>query len=201
MINNIIFDLGNVLFKWNPENYIHKFTSNKQEIKWFLDNIIHSKYWVNLDRGFLTLDTAKTKLVSQYPRKEKLILSYFNNWMEMLTPIEKNVAIVEELKKQNLKLYILSNYIKEAFDYISVKNKFLSLFDGKIISGIEKVNKPNKKIYKILIDRYLLNPLECVFIDDVKPFLRPAKKMGMKVIWNLDNTNLKEELKKLGIKF
>ncbi|MFX1587296.1 MAG: HAD family hydrolase [Promethearchaeota archaeon] len=201
MINNIIFDLGNVLFTWNPEKYIHKFTSNKQEIKWFLDNIIHSKYWVNLDRGFLTLDTAKTKLVSQYPRKEKLILSYFNNWMEMLTPIEKNVAIVEELKKKNLKLYILSNYIKEAFDYISVKNKFLSLFDGQIISGIEKVIKPNKEIYEILIERYSLNPSECVFIDDVKPYLRPAKKMGMKVIWNLDHTDLKEELKKLGIKF
>ena len=174
---------------------------DKQEIKWFLANIIHSREWLNLDRGLITLNTAKTELVFQYPRKERLIVSFFNNWMEMLTPIEKNVSIVKDLKKQNLKLFILSNFIEEAFDYINIRNNFLSLFDGKIISGTEKVSKPNKKIYEILIERYLLKPEECIFIDDIKPFLRPAKKMGMKIIWNTEETDLREELKKLRLNF
>jgi len=200
MINNIIFDLGNVLFRWKPEKFLLRFTKDKQEIKWFLDNIIHSREWLNLDRGLITLEDARIQLISQYPQKQDLITLFFNNWMEMLTPIEKNVSIVKDLKKNGFKIYILSNYIEAAFDYIRKNNDFLSLFDGKIISGLEKVNKPDKKIYEILIKRYALNPKECVFIDDVKPFLRPAKKLGMKVIWNIEYTDLRGELKKLGIK-
>ena len=104
MITNVIFDLGNVLFNWNPKQYLLKFTNDKQEIKWFLDNIIHSREWFNLDRGSLTLNNAISKIMSQYPKKEQLIGSFFNNWMEMLTPIEKNVAIVKDLKKNGFKM-------------------------------------------------------------------------------------------------
>ncbi|MFX0177347.1 MAG: HAD family hydrolase [Candidatus Hodarchaeota archaeon] len=201
MINNIIFDLGNVLFNWDPENFLLRFTNKKQKVKWFLDNIIHSREWLGLDKGLLNLKEAESKFLFSYPKEKALISSFFKHWMEILTPISKNVLISKDLKENGYKIYILSNFIKEAFDFINFRNEFLSLFDGKIISGFEKVAKPDIEIYNLLINRYSLMPEECVFIDDVKPFLRPAKKLGMITIWHYPTIELREELKKLSIRF
>jgi putative hydrolase of the HAD superfamily len=199
MINSIIFDLGNVIFNWNPEDLLLRFTNEKRKVKWFLDNIIHSKEWLSLDKGLLDLKKAKSKFLFYFPKEKKLISSFFDNWMAILAPINTNVIISKELKENGYNIYILSNFIKEAFDYVSNRNEFLSLFDGKIISGLEKIAKPNIQIYILLINRYSLIPEECVFIDDVKPFLRPAKKLGMSVIWHYPGIDLRKELKKLNI--
>ena len=79
------------------------------------------------------------------------------------------------------------------------KNDFFSLFDGKIISGQEKVIKPEIEIYQKLIDKYNLVPEECVFIDDIRSFLSRARKLNMKTILFTPNTDLRTELRKLDI--
>jgi len=99
--------------------------------------------------------------------------------MEMLTPIEENISILLDLRESGYKTYILSNYIKEAFKFVKDKFDFFTIFDGQIISGEEKVIKPEKAIYESLLRRYQLIPEESLFIDDILFFLKPAKKLGI----------------------
>ncbi|MBY8979312.1 MAG: HAD family phosphatase [Candidatus Lokiarchaeota archaeon] len=199
MIKNIIFDLGNVLIKFKPYEFLLRFTNDKEYIDQFVSKVTGSKIWLELDRGTNSLENARTIFLSKYPQEKDFIELFFDQWMDMLTPIEENIKILEELNELGYRSYILSNYIKEAFSYISSKYSFLSLFDGQIISGVENVIKPEKAIYELLLKRYNLIPEESLFIDDILFFLKPAKKLGMKTIWNRPETDLREELKKLDV--
>ena len=199
MIKNIIFDLGNVLINFKPYEFLLRFTNDKEYIDKFISKVTRSKTWLELDRGTESLENARTIFISKYPQEKDFIELFFDQWMDMLTPIEENIEILEELKELGYNSYILSNYIIEAFSYVSSKYSFLSLFDGQIISGVEKVIKPEKAIYELLLSRYNLAPEESLFIDDILFFLKPAKKLGMKTIWNRPETDLREELKKLNV--
>ena len=195
MIKNIIFDLGNVLLKFKPEEFLLQFTSDKEYIKRFVTKINRSKLWLDLDRGYESLENAEFIFISKYPEEEEFISLFFNRWMEMLTPIEENINILLDLSESGYKTYILSNFIKEAFKFVKEKFDFFTLFDGQIISGEEKVIKPEKAIYESLLRRYQLIPEESLFIDDVLFFLKPAKKLGISTIWNHPHTDLRKELK------
>ena len=197
MIKNIIFDLGNVLLNFKPKEFLLRFTHDKEYIDQFISKVTRSKTWLELDRGTNSLENARTIFLSKYPDEKEFIELFFDQWMDMLTPIDENIKILEELKELGYRSYILSNYIKEAFSYVGSKYSFFSLFDGQIISGVENVIKPEKEIYELLLSRYNLIPEESLFIDDILFFLKPAKKLGMKTIWNRPETDLREELKRL----
>ncbi|MFX0000470.1 MAG: HAD family hydrolase [Candidatus Hodarchaeota archaeon] len=200
MIRNIVFDLGNVIFNFKPEKFLLKFSKNKNYIKEFISKVIRSKTWINLDRGIISLKSAEEEFIKKFPEESDFILMFFEHWMEMLTPIQENVKILYDLKHNGYKVYILSNFIIEAFDYVQTKYDFLSLFDGKIISGSEKVIKPEFEIYKKLLEKYNLTPEESIFIDDVRAFLSQARKLNMKTILFSQNTNLRLELRKFEVK-
>jgi len=199
LIKNIIFDLGNVLLKFKPEEFLLQFTSDKEYIKQFVPKITRSKFWLDLDRGLESLENTEMIFISKYPEEKGFISLFFNHWMEMLTPIEENVGVLLDLSKLGYKTYILSNFINEAFKFVKNKFDFFSLFDGQIISGEEKVIKPEKAIYESLLSRYHLIPEESLFIDDILFFLKPAKKLGISTIWNQPFTDLRKELKKFNV--
>lgn len=199
MIKNIIFDLGNVLLKFQPNEFLLRFTDDKEYIDQFIAKIFRSKIWMNLDGGTISLEEAKNNFISKYPKEEAFLTLFFNQWMDMLTPIEENINSLKNLRKLGYKTYILSNFIKETYTYIEQKYNIFQLFDGQIISGIEKTIKPEKQIYLKLLSRYQLVPEESLFIDDVLSYLKPAKKLGIKTIWNKPGTQLREELNKFGI--
>lgn len=199
MIKNIIFDLGNVLFRFQPSEFLLRFTDNVEYIDQFVPKIFRSTTWMELDRGTISIENAKDKFISQYPNEEEFLTVFFNHWMEMLTPIEKNVEILKAVRALGYKTYILSNYIKEAYTFIEQKYNLFTLFDGQIISGFEKTIKPEEVIYLKLLNRFHLIPEESLFIDDVLFYLKPAKKLGMKAIWNKPETDLREELRKFDI--
>ncbi|MFX0035296.1 MAG: HAD family hydrolase [Candidatus Hermodarchaeota archaeon] len=199
MIRNVIFDLGNVLLNFKPEIFLFSYVKDENFIKSFISNVISSEIWLNLDRGTLTIKNAKKQLINKFPEEKKFISTFFKHWMKMLTPIDENVKILYNLKSNGYRVYILSNYIQEAFKYVKNKYNFISIFDGVVISGNVKVMKPEIEIYQKLVDKYKIVPEECVFIDDIESNLFQARRMGMKTIFYLPNTNLSEELKKIGI--
>jgi putative hydrolase of the HAD superfamily len=200
MIKNIIFDLGNVLISFRPDLFIAKFTEDIARINSFMSNIIHTNTWSQLDRGTISLQQARKKFLADHPEEQPLIELFFNRWKELLTLIPKNVKLVKKLKLRGYKLYVLSNYIKEAYDYVKNKYDFFSLFDGIVISSDVKLAKPEFEIYQYLLQKYNLRPEESIFIDDTAECISQANKLNIKTIHYLAHTNLQVEFKKLGIK-
>ncbi|MFK4784779.1 HAD family hydrolase [Fusobacterium sp. MFO224] len=181
MLKNIIFDLGNVLIEFNPYKFVDENVDDKYKEE-FLKVVFLGKQWKEMDRGTLEYSDAMKYFKEKLPNCEKTIDKLFGEYfIECLKPIEENIDILKELKK-NYKLYIISNFHYPAFDNIYGKWEFLKLFQGKIISGHVKMLKPEEKIYNMLFEKYNLDPRECLFIDDSLENVEASKKLGMQAI-------------------
>lgn len=197
MIKNVIFDVGRVLLKYNPKKFMEHLGYSSSDIEDMAKLIFSSDTWQELDRGTLTNDEAIEYFIGEKPHLKHEIEYVMKNWKDHLTPIEDNASIIGQLKDKGHKLYIISNFHKEAFEYLRDKYEFFGYFDDIIISADVKLLKPDKKIYLHLINKYNLIPEECVFIDDMEMNIDAAKSLGMNTIWYKDNVSVKDELKKL----
>lgn len=199
MIKNIIFDLGNVLINFKPRDLLAHYTNNVEELNRFVSKIFLGPTWLKLDHGTLPFSQAREVFLKEFPHDAKLINIFFDRWKEVLTPIQRHVDVLKKLKSNGYNIFVLSNFIDDPFSYVKEQYDFFKILDGLVISYQEHFIKPEKEIYEILIKRYNLNPQECVFLDDYKEFLEPAKIMGMSIILVENNTDINKKLRELKV--
>ena len=192
-IKNIVFDLGRVLIKFEPKEYIEQNVPEEKRED-FYNGIFGSTEWLMLDRGALSYEDAKKIFKERVPGADKQIDRLFDaDLFEILQPIEENVKLLPKLKKK-YNLYILSNFHQPAFEHIFKKYDFFRLFDGHTVSCYYYLLKPEKEIYDTLIDKFNLIPKETVFIDDTKVNIDACEKEGIRGIHLPDYTELKQKL-------
>lgn len=197
-MNHIIFDIGNVLLNYQPLEYLNKYYS--KDISEDLYKIIfQSPEWIELDKGTIPIQEVINILSLKYPKYNQEIELILNHWTDMMTPITKNVEIAKKLKQNGYHLYLLSNFHKVAFDQMIHKYDFFQLFDGQIISSHVHLLKPNKDIYIALLNKYDLQPQDCLFIDDTRINTLAAMSIRIKTIYLPYQNDLKQELTKLNI--
>lgn len=180
MIKNIIFDLGNVVFKLKFENVIRKFTQNETEINLLKSVIFESEEWIKLDGGAISKKEAINIMISKLPENlHDICNKIMECWTEEgLILNNQTIDFIKILRKYGYKTYILSNAPLEIPIFLE-KMDVLQYFDGKIISAIERLSKPDIKIYELLLKRFNLTPEECLFIDDKRENIEAAKKCGL----------------------
>lgn len=200
MIKNIIFDFGGVLMDWNPRYFFKDYFNDDEKMEYFLKNIVVDEWNAEQDRG-RTLAEGTEIQVKKHPDWEKEIRAYYDNWTTMLkSDIPENVAVLRKLGNTDYKLYGLTNWSAETFPYALANYDFFELFEGKIVvSGEEKLIKPNPEIWKVLLNRYNIKAEESVFIDDNAKNIEVAKSLGFKVIHITNKTDLEQELRNLGV--
>ncbi|MFA6248527.1 MAG: HAD family phosphatase [Mucilaginibacter sp.] len=195
MINTIIFDLGAVLVDWNPHYLYRNLFADEQEMKDFLANITTPDWNEEQDAG-RPLQEGTELLVQQYPHHEANIRAFYGRWEEMLgDAIEGTVELFKQLKDNGkYKIYALTNWSAETFPIALQRYDFLNWFDGIVVSGTEKMRKPNPAFYQLLLDRYNTKAEEALFIDDNLRNVLAAQKMGIKSIHFSSAEQLKKEL-------
>lgn len=199
MYKNVIFDLGNVLLDFNPRGYLKSKISD-DKLEDVFKAIFSSEEWVMLDRGTITEKEAINNIINRNSTYKNEINLAFDNWYDLLKPIEETVEILMSLKENGYKIYYLSNFHELAFGEVTKKNKFFELFDGGVVSYAEKLIKPEEEIYKLILERYKLNPNESIFVDDMETNVEGANKVGIKTILFKGAKELKEELNNLKVK-
>ena len=199
-IKTIIFDLGGVLVDWNPEYvFLKEFKGDRIKMNWFFDNICTSSWNEEQDGGKLMKDATEER-IKLFPDYERLIKMFYGRWEEMLKDeIPGTVEILHKLKNKNYRLIALTNWSAETFPVAIRKYKFLELFEGIVVSGEIKMLKPFKEIYNYTLNKYHLDPKQCVFIDDRLNNVEGAIKCGIKGIQFESPKKLIIDLKKLKI--
>ena len=199
-IEAIIFDLGAVLVDWNPEYLFEKVIEDKAKRKYFLENICTGA-WNEEQDGGRTIKEATETLAAEHPDWKEHIEAYYGRWEEMLKgPIDKTVDIFRQLKESGkYKLYALTNWSAELFPIALKKYEFLHWFDGRVVSGEEKMRKPFPEFYQLLLDRYHLKPQTTLFIDDNLRNVKAAEELGIQCIHYQSPEQLKTELEKKNI--
>jgi 2-haloacid dehalogenase len=201
-IKNIIFDFGGVVMDWNPRYFFKDYFNDDEKMEYFLKNITTDEWNIEQDRG-RTLAEGTAIQVANFPEWEKEIRAYYDNWTTMLkSEIADNVAVLRKLEHSEYELFGLTNWSAETFPYAVKNYDFFSIFKGKIVvSGTEKLIKPNPEIWHVLLNRYQIKAEESVFIDDNFKNIEVAKSLGFICIHIKEDTDLEKELRDLGIEF
>lgn len=202
-MKNIIFDIGNVLIKWDPNPvYLEYFEHNLAKMQDFYNQTNIFTVNSELDRG-VSFKQALTQLANEFPHYHEPIHMWQNRWLETIGgSIHASVTLLTSLHAKQYPLYALTNFAEETFfTHIrhDAKYNFLNLFTDIVVSGVEKVIKPNPKIYEILLQRNNLDPKNCIYIDDSKANLAPAQELGMTTIHFTSSKELADELCSLNI--
>ena len=199
-ISSIIFDLGGVLIDWNPNYVFDTMFNDEEKKKHFFENICTPDWNEKQDAG-RTIKEATEELLVKHPEWKEYIEAYYGRWEEMLGgPIQESVDIFRQLKNSGkYKIYALTNWSAETFPVALKLYDFLHWFDGRIVSGEEKMRKPFPEFYQLILQRFNLNPSETLFIDDSLRNIKGAQESGIHTIAFTSPQQLKNDLIKLGL--
>lgn len=197
-IDTIVFDLGGVLIDWNPKYVYRTIFKTEEEVDTFLEEVCNMEWNVQQDAG-RSLAEATEVLVAKHPQWEAEIRAYYTRWEEMLGgPIQASVDILESLQAgRQYRLYALTNWSSETFPIAFDRYEFLKIFEGILVSGVEKLIKPDPKIYSLLFEKFSIDPKRSVFIDDSLKNVEGAKAAGMHAIHFRSPMQMREELAEL----
>ena len=197
MFKGIIFDYGGVLdtgkgFMHFCERYAEKFNKTPEEL-----NTIIKKYW----RLARTEKIPSSEFWEGISRELSCDRDYFESLMKGFPVVDQEAMDLVKSLKNNYKLALLSNHIRDWLEEIVKDNKLDQIFDVIMASYEFGLEKPNIPIYEEVVEKLELEPEECVFIDDQENNIPPAREIGMKAILFRDLSQLKKELEKLDLKF
>lgn len=181
-VDAVIFDIGNILIRFAPDDFIQRlFPGDERLQKHMMEHVYYGKYWLCFDRGTMTYEEAAKRLAQEYGEREEDYLHALFGWFQLKTPIEEGFRAAQRCKQAGKKLYLLSNYPQQGFEFVHKQyaELFNPLFDGGIISCYEHVIKPEKEIYQLLCSRYGIDPARAVFIDDTLVNVEGAIRNGI----------------------
>jgi putative hydrolase of the HAD superfamily len=204
MIKNIVFDLGNVLISFIPSEYLKKKNYPSNIRNTILNDIFRSEEWKKLDNGDITVSEAIESIALKSALKKEEVALVFNLRIDIMFPLDDNVRLLPELKKQGFRVFYLSNFHLDTFETVKNDYFFFRYFDGGVISADIKLSKPDVRIYRYILNKYSLNPEECLYIDDIEENVLTSESAGMQGFLTYGSpkfsAELEERLKiKLGI--
>lgn len=199
MVPAVVFDLGGVLIDWNPRYLYRQLIGEPEAIERFLGSVC-TQAWNEQQDGGRPCAEAVAELVARHPEQEELVRAYYSRFGEMIGgAIGGTVEILAALRDRGVPLYALSNWSAETWPHARDRFEFLTWFRGLVISGEEGVRKPDPTIFRILFERYQLDPAATLFIDDVAANIAGAHRAGMRAIHFREPAQLRDELRGHGL--
>ncbi len=195
-IKNVVFDIGNVLVRWSPHEVISSIFPEQEPVKFFAQ--MHP-VWIELNLGKLTEEEAILLYHAQLNISKEKIAQLLFEFKNTQVPIPGSVELLQKLHALNIPLYSITDNIKEIIDYYRTQRNFLHYFKGMAVSADIGILKPNAGIYRHLLEKYELNPAECVFIDDLEKNVNGALSLGMHSFQFLDAQSCEIKLTELDI--
>ena len=200
MIRNILFDMGNVLIRFDRKLFLDRLDLSEADKEILLREVFASVDWAHMDRGTKTEATALESMKARLPQRlhaaaEEMTL----RWDEPLIPIEGMYELVEELKEKGYGIYLLSNASVRQHAYW-LRIPASRFFDGTLISADEHVMKPQPEIYHLCLERFGLKAEESFFIDDMAHNIEGALFCGLSgAVFHGDVNRLRKDLREAGV--
>lgn len=195
----VIFDLGAVLIDWNPRHLYRKLFDDEAEMEAFLADVCTPAWNAEQDRG-RTWDEAVRMLSAERPEHRDLIHAYRERWEEMLKgPIQGSVDILERLDREGYELHALTNWSAETFPVALERYDFLKRFRTILVSGEERLMKPDPAIFELMLARIGHPAGRCLFIDDSAKNIAAAAALGFDAVHFQSPEGLGSDLAKRGI--
>jgi 2-haloacid dehalogenase len=199
-VTTVVFDLGGVLIDWDPRYLYRRLLDSDEEIDAFLDEVGFADWNHEVDAGRHSWAEAVEALSTRHPHHRGLIEAYPQRFTETIPgPIHGTVEVLVELHATGTSLLALTNWSAELFTVARERFEFLQLFDGIVVSGEERVAKPDPRIFRLLVDRYGLEPARTLFVDDRQDNVVAAEAVGLRGALFTGPDDLRRALSRLGL--
>ena len=179
---DIILDMGNVLLEWNKDKILQGVSDTKEEYLVLDKTIFQSGLWERLDLGTMTREELVLKVVSMIGRTyQKKVEEVIWNWPSYIDIYREVFPVLSELKKKGHRIFVLSNTSKVFYDLLEDQlSPLKELLDGFVLSCDIKAIKPDLAMFKGILEKYQLDPTNCVFLDDIENNTIAAEKLGIR---------------------
>ena len=194
----VVFDLGGVLINWNPRHLYRKVFDDPARMEWFLATICTSAWHEQVDAGAWPHEIVP-QLQSQFPQFARGIAAFHERFEEMFeAPYAEMVDAIDRLHAAGTPLYALTNWGRDNFPWARQTYSFLGRFHDIVVSGEEKVIKPDPRIFQVLFRRGGFAPEQALFVDDNRLNVQAARALGMTAIEHREPATTLAELRALG---
>jgi 2-haloacid dehalogenase len=198
-VEAVVWDFGGVLTDWDPAHLYRKVFDDETELEHFLTNVCSREWHIQHDAGSLFADTLPV-LRAEHPTYASAIDVYLDRYVEMLGgPIPGTSEIVAELREHGVPQYGLTNMPHEPWAAIREAWPLLGELDGVLVSGTERLAKPDPAIFELAAERFGLDPATTVFVDDVQRNVSAAEGCGFHALLFTDAPTLRADLARLGL--
>ena len=179
---DIIPDMGNVLLEWDKDKILQGISDTKKDYLMLDKTIFQSGLWERLDLGTMTREELVLKVVSMigrtYQKKVEEVIWNGPSYIDIYTEV---FPVLSELKKKGHRIFVLSNTSKVFYDLLEEQlSPIKELLDGFVLSCDIKAIKPDLAMFKGILDKYQLDPVNCVFLDDIEDNTNAAEKLGIR---------------------
>jgi 2-haloacid dehalogenase len=199
-VRAVVFDVGNVLYHWNPRALYERLIENGQALDAFLAEVVTPAWHFQHDAGRNFADTS-AELIARFPQHRDLILAWAARFGETITgPVKGMGELVAELDAAGIPIFGITNFSHEFWPPFRAKEAALfDRFRDIVVSGDEKLVKPDPAIYALALRRFGLEPGEGFFIDDSLPNVLGARGNGFVAHHFVGVAGVRAELQVLGI--
>ena len=195
----VVFDLGGVLIDWDPRYLYRKLLADEAAVEEFLATVCTPEWNAEQDRG-RPFAEGVAELVERHPVHAAAITAYHERWTEMLGgDIAGTVELLAELRDTGVPLYALTNWSAETFGIARERYQFLEWFDGVLVSGEERMIKPEPAIFRLLLDRFGLDPGAAFYVDDSPANVAAASELGFDAVRFTGPEQLRRDLADRGL--
>jgi 2-haloacid dehalogenase len=197
-VDTVVFDLGGVLIEWDPGRAFRDVLA-PEEIQPFLDEVSFHDWNRQLDAG-CPIAEAEAQIDRDFPHRAGVMAAYRRNFRSTLVGEVRGTAdIVRELADAGVRLLALTNWSHESFPEAFALFPVLNVFEAIVVSGQERVIKPDPRIFQITIERHDLVPARTAFVDDAPQNVEAARALGLWAVHFQDANRLRRELAALGL--
>lgn len=191
---NIVFDLGGVVFNWQPDDIVRRVFSDPEIQQLVRAQVFGHPDWVEFDRGTISLHEAIAQAVSRTGMPRSEIERLLNEVPPSMTVKEETVELIRAIHGSDNRLFVLSNMPLELIAYFEEEHDFWDMFEGVVVSSRIKMVKPEAEIFEHLLTAHQLAAPETIFIDDMSENVAAASAMGIQTIRFDNATQCKQEL-------
>lgn len=198
-IQAVVFDVGRVLVQWDLRHLFAKLIADPAELDWFLAQVVTPEWHFQHDAG-RPLAEMTAELAALYPKYASHIEAYRTRFNETIPgPVPGSFEIVEELAGCAVPLYAITNFGAEFWAQFRPTQPIFDHFRDIVVSGVEKMVKPDAAIYRLALGRFGLAEGEAIFIDDSLPNVEAARENGFIGHHFVDAATLRSDLASLGM--
>ncbi|KID56953.1 HAD family hydrolase [Pseudoalteromonas luteoviolacea] len=181
-IKNVVFDIGNVVVRWSPQEIINLTFPELNSCEQLAQSVFGSEIWLDINKGITTEHETQCRYQQEFgfSTQDTERLFYYIKQTQIL--LYQSTELIQRVKQAGYGVYALTDNVHETVEFLKTTYDFWGLFDGAIVSAELGTLKPQPEIYHALMARYGLIAQETVFLDDMPHNVAGAKAVGMEAI-------------------